>query len=82
MNETGTMAQTIEQREQKATGIISQISSILSSICLGSFYFDIGLVFREAKFINYILVNTEVWHNVELQNIEVWKDQIWTYSEK
>ena len=27
-------------------------------------------MFREAKFINSILVNSEVWHNVEAKHIE------------
>ena len=46
-------------------GIISQISSILSSICLGSFHFEIAMVLREAKFTNSVLTNSEVWHNMQ-----------------
>ena len=70
ISETGTIDETIIQRGQKATGIISQISSILSSICLGSYNFDIALVMREAKFVNAILTNSEVWHSVQMKHIE------------
>ena len=64
ISEKGTIDETIEQRSQKAYGIISQISSMLSSISLGSFHFDIALVLREAKFVNSIMTNCEVWHNM------------------
>ena len=70
ISETGTIDETIIQRGQKATGIISQISSILSSICLGSYNFDIALVMREAKFVNAILTNSEVWHSFQMKHIE------------
>ena len=46
ISENGTIDATILQRTQKATGIINQISSMLSSICLGSFHFDIAIVLR------------------------------------
>ena len=48
--ESGTVDLTVEERGQKATGITSQISSMLSSISLGSFHFDIALVLRDDKF--------------------------------
>ena len=70
ISETWTIDETIIQRGQKATGIISQISSILSSICLGSYNFDIALVMREAKFVNAILTNSEVWHSFQMKHIE------------
>ena len=44
--------------------------SILSSVCLGSFHFDIALVLRDALFINSIMVNSEVWHNVQLKHVK------------
>jgi hypothetical protein len=39
-------------------------------ICLGSYNFDIALVKREAKFVNAILTNSEVWHSVQMKHIE------------
>ena len=70
ISEKGSIDETIVQRGQKATGIITQISSILSSISLGSYYFDIALVLREAKFVNAILTNSEVWHDVRRKHLE------------
>ena len=69
ISEKGTIDETISQRSQKAIGIISQISSILSSVCLGNFHFDIAMVLREALFTNSILVNSEIWHNVQQKHV-------------
>ena len=70
ISENGTIDQTILQRSQRACGITSQISSMLNSICLGSFHFDIAMVLRDAKFVNSIMTNSEVWHNVQQNHIE------------
>ena len=70
ISENGKNDETVLQRTHKATGIINQISSILSSICLGSFNYDIALVLSEAKFINSIMVNFESWYNVQLKHIQ------------
>ena len=70
ISEQGTIDETVKQRSQKAVGIISQISSILSSVCLGSFHFDIAMVLRDALFTNSILVNSEVWHNVQAKHVQ------------
>ena len=43
---------------------------MLSSICLGSFHFDIAIVLREAKFTNAIMVNSEIWHSVQLKHVQ------------
>ena len=58
LSEQGTIDETITHRGQRATRNVSQISSILSSICLGSFQFDIASVMRNAKFVNSILSNS------------------------
>ena len=70
LSDKGTIDETIILRNQKAIGIISQISSILSSGSLGSFHFDIALVLRDALFINSIMVNSEVWRNVQLKHVK------------
>ena len=70
ISENGTINETIVQRSQKSIGITSQITSMLASISLGSFHFDIALVMREAKFINSVMTNSEIWHNVQLANIQ------------
>ena len=68
-SKTGTIDETILARNLKSIGIISQISSILSSICLGSFHFEIAMVLR-AKFTNSVLTNSEVWHNMQSKHTE------------
>ena len=55
ISEKGTIDETISLRSKKAIGIISWISSILSSVCLGNFHFDIAMVLREA------LIPTQYW---------------------
>ena len=70
ISETGQIDETITQRGQKAEGIITQISPILSRISLGSFHFDIAMVLREALFINSIITNSEIWHNVKLSHVQ------------
>ena len=67
--ENGTLDATIEQRGQRSEGIITQISSILSSIHLGSFHFDIAMVLRDSQFVNSVMTNSEIWHNVKLHHI-------------
>ena len=71
LNEEGNIDDTIEDRKNKSIGRINQITSILSSISLGFFYMDIGLVFRESMLINGILTNSEVWYNVGEDHFKV-----------
>ena len=59
----------INKRSQKALGIISQINSILSNVRFGSFHFDIAFVLIDALCVNSILVNSEVWHNVQQKHV-------------
>ena len=66
--ENGMIDETISQRCQKSFGIITQISSLLSSISLGNFHFDIAMVLRESQFINSVMVNSEIWHNVMIKH--------------
>ena len=57
-------------RGQKAEGITTQIVSMLSSISLGNFLFDIAMVMRDAHLANAIMTNAEVWHNVKLHHVQ------------
>ena len=70
LSDTGSIDETISQRCQKALGISTQINSMLSSICLGRFHFDIVMVLRDAKLVNSILTNSESWHNVLVRHIK------------
>ena len=64
ISDNGSLDATIEERCNRSVGIITQISSLLSSVSLGNFHFDIAMVLRESQFINSIMTNSEIWHNV------------------
>ena len=70
INEEGTIDNTVRQRKSKSIGIISQISSILSSISPGFYYIDIALILRKSMLINGILTNCEVWLNVKEDHLK------------
>ena len=64
-------AQTVSKRRAKAYGIISDIMQILDTIGDRTRKIKVGLQLRQAWFINALLVNIEVWHNVLSKDIEV-----------
>ena len=70
INSRGNINDTVDARGTKAVGIISQVSSILSSISLGVFYFDIAMVHRDSLFLNAILINSESWYFISKKNME------------
>ena len=45
-------------------GIISQIMDLLKNINFGKYYFKIAITLRESMFVNGLLTNCEVWHNL------------------
>ena len=63
-------AQTISKRRAKGFGIISDIMQILETIGDNKRRVRVGLQLRQAWFINALLVNVEVWHNVMKKDIE------------
>ena len=59
ISESGLIDETILQRSKKAIGITTQITSILSSINLGNYHFDIAMVLRDSLFVNSIMTNSK-----------------------
>ena len=59
----------ISDRKNKGIGYNAQIMSLLNDISLGSHYFDIGKVLREAMLINGMLFNADAWYDLTLQDI-------------
>ena len=43
---------------------------MIKSISLGSYYFEIALIFREACYLSTLLLNSEVWHPITKKHIE------------
>ena len=64
----------IENRVSKGLGIISQIMDLLKNVSFGRHYFTIAKTFRESMFVNGILTNCEVWHNLKLSEIKKLED--------
>ena len=52
---------TLIARKARAYAILSEIRALLSEIPLGTKRFEIGMVLRDAWFINGVLYNSEVW---------------------
>ena len=61
---------TIESRVAKAIGIKAQISSLLKSISLGFFHFEIAMILRESLFLNSILLNSETFYYINKKQME------------
>lgn len=66
----GKNTKNINKRISKGLGIISSVTNLLDKICLGAFYFEVAVLLRESMFLNGILTNAEVWHNVKKGEIE------------
>ena len=60
----------IEKRKSKGIGIVSEILALIDEIPLGKYKTQMGLLLREAWFMNGILYNSEVWHSVTKSQIE------------
>ena len=44
--------------------------AILNDVSLGSYYFEIGILLREALIVNRILWNIETWYNLSENEVE------------
>ena len=67
----GTIDKLIESRRQKGIGICSQVTGIMSSVSLGFFFYKISFTLRDAKLLNGMLTNAEVWNNIKSKHIDV-----------
>ena len=59
INRTGKIKVTIEERVAKGYGIVSEINAILDEIPLGTYRTEMGLILRQAMFVNGTLYNSE-----------------------
>ena len=59
----------IRDRVRKGMGIAAEIHHLLKTISFGVRYFDIAKVLREARLINCVLTNAEVWYSLEKKEI-------------
>ena len=64
------MNDTIQQRTFKGYAYISEIRALLSDMPFGHRRVQVGLMLRDAMFVNGILLNSEAWHGITKKNIE------------
>jgi hypothetical protein len=60
----------IKSRVNKVMGIITEIMDILNSVCYGHKYFEIAATLREARLLNGILTNANVWCSLQKSEID------------
>ena len=53
---------------------ISDQMTVFKELSAGCHYVSIGLVFRDAVLLSKLLLNSEVWHNLTLKQIEGLED--------
>ena len=64
ISEKGTIKETIENRISKAWSYVSEIGAILSEFPFGNKKIQVGLMLREAMFLNGVLHSSESWHGI------------------
>ena len=64
----------IEKRRKIGNQAISDMLAVLREIGQGSFYVKTGLIFRDAILKCKLLLNSEVWHCLTMQQIEMLED--------
>ena len=64
ISDKGTIQATIEDRIVKAWSYVSEISAIINEFPFGNKSIEVGLMLREAMFLNGVLYSSEAWHGV------------------
>ena len=59
----------IEKRKKIGMQTISELMSSLKEVGVGGFYIKTGLIYRDAILKCKLLLNSEVWHTLTLQQI-------------
>ena len=60
----------IKSRVNKGIGIISEIMDMLNCVSFGHKFFEIAKTLREARLLNGILTNAEVWYSLQKSEID------------
>ena len=66
----GKHGSTINERILRAYSYLSEIRALLTDMPFGKKRLQIGLMLRDAMFINGVLFNSEAWHSVHLKHLE------------
>ena len=66
----GKNSKNIKNRVSKGLGIVTEIMYTLNTVSFGEKYFEIAIILREARLINGILTNIEVWYGLQESEIK------------
>ena len=69
ISDKGTVKETIENRIAKAWSYVSEIGAILTEFPFGNKKIQVGLMLREAMFLNGVLHSSEAWHGITTTQI-------------
>ena len=69
MTKYGNSKETIRERRSRGNAIVSEMRAILRDIPLGSFRTQIGLVLRQAWFLNGCFFNSEIWSGYSVNDL-------------
>ena len=70
LSSEGSLDATINDRTSKAWSCVAEIRAIINEFPFGKRKTQVGLMLREAMFINGILYNSEAWHGVNKSHID------------
>ena len=74
LSSDGSNTAKLKERIGKGIGMITDIMSILDTISFGHHYFRIFIMLREAKFINAILTNADIWFGIKESEMKQFED--------
>ena len=71
IDNTGNQRATVKDRKSKGYGIVSQVLAITKEAPLGKWKVKSGLLMRNAWLVNSLLYNSEAWHGIVKDDIEI-----------
>ena len=71
LDKTGKIKGTVEERQRRGYGLVAEILAILAEIPLGKYKMEIGLHLRQGMLLNGMLFNSEVWHGISDEEINM-----------
>ena len=71
LSSDGTHSKNIQDRKNKAYGVINQIVQILESTYFGKYHFEVAMVLRESLFLSSLLLNSEAWVNYTDKDVRI-----------
>ena len=71
LDKTGKVRITVEERQRRGYGLVAEILAILAEIPLGKYKMEIGLHLRQGMLLNGMLFNSEVWHGISEEEINM-----------